>query len=65
MPEVLRKVYAIIEQGKSPKDIIEAAKFLKQVADGQVPKQKVIDGMVKKLTAEDLNTQLNGTDDEH
>lgn len=60
---MVRKVFNIIEQGKSAKDIIEAAKFLKQVADGNVPKQKVIDGMVKKLSSEDLNTQLDGIDD--
>lgn len=63
MPEILRKALQIVSSSTSAKDVIQASKFIKSIADGQVPKAKVINGIVKKLSDVDLNTELQGTDE--
>lgn len=60
MPEVLRKCALIVQTSKSNKDIIEAAKFIKLVADGQLPKSKTVNGIVKRMNDADLSADLEG-----
>lgn len=63
MPQVLRKALFIVQNSKNEKSVIEAAKLIKLIADGTV-KGKLVDGMVKKLSNEDIVSKLDGYADE-
>lgn len=59
LPEIMRKMVFIVMNSKSNKDIIEAAKFVKSIADGEI-KAKSINEMAKKWSDEELGEVLNG-----
>lgn len=64
LPQALRKALYIVQNSKSAKDIMQAAKFIKSVADGKQVQARAVNSVVKKFTDEQLNTALSGSEDE-
>lgn len=62
LPTALRVAHNMLQKAQSPKDKIEAAKFIKSLAEGNITKNKIVDGFVKKMSNDDLNTKLDGTE---
>lgn len=60
LPEALRKAFKIVQTSQSNKDVIEAIKVIKAFSEGNITKSKVVNGFVKKMSDQDLNTSLEG-----
>lgn len=50
LPTALRKALHIVTTSKNSKDILEAAKFIKLIADGDAVPYKTINAVAKKLS---------------
>lgn len=59
MPEVLRKALYILQHSKNQKSVLQAAKLIKLIADGQI-KGKSINAAVKKYSNEQIEKVLDG-----
>jgi hypothetical protein len=62
LPEILRKCIFIATNSKNEKSVIEAAKFIKSVSDGQVS-GKAIEAATKKYSNEQIAEVLSDSAD--
>lgn len=59
LPTLLERAIQIVKSSDSEKSVIEAMKFIKSLAEGEV-KAKQVEGLAKKLTNEQLLNTLEG-----